>query len=398
MSDWYRDFANSGSAAPSPSSSGCPGRPCCAATSPASRCWPGPLLVGVGRRRPAARRRSGRARRGRRASVAADRDAGRARSWPRVVLDATGLTDAGRSGRGARLPRPGGEAAGPPRAGCCVLGDPPGEASAPAAGRGPAGPGRPGPLDRQGAARRRHRQPARRARRAPRPPSPGPLRFFLSGRSAYVDGQVVTPAPRPTSPGRRTTRDDARWPARSPSSPGRPAASAPRSPTCWPATARTSSPSTSRPPASRWPTVANGSAAPRCSSTSPPPTPPQRLVDHLARAARRGRHRGAQRRHHPRQAAGQHGRRALELGAGGQPAGPAATYPGPAGRRRARCGPAPGWSACQLPVRHRRQPRADQLRGVQGRRDRHGAGAGPRRSPRAARPSTPSRPGSSSPR
>ncbi len=51
-----------------------------------------------------------------------------------------------------------------------------------------------------------------------------PVRFFLSGRSAYVDGQVVTVAGAdvPTRSGRPERR---RWPERSPSSPGRRGAS-----------------------------------------------------------------------------------------------------------------------------------------------------------------------------
>ena len=99
-----------------------------------------------------------------------------------------------------------------------------------------------------------------------------PVRFFLSGRSAYVDGQVVTVSDGDAA--RRVRTTSGRWPARSPSSPAPRAASAPRSPGCWPGTARTSSPSTSRRPATSWPRSPTRSAGRRSSSTSPPPTPP----------------------------------------------------------------------------------------------------------------------------
>jgi 3-oxoacyl-[acyl-carrier protein] reductase len=72
---------------------------------------------------------------------------------------------------------------------------------------------------------------------------PGPLRFFLSGRSAYVDGQTVT-------------------------------LSAVDAPSGDAGTARTWSPWTSRPPARRWPRSPTGSAGRRCSWTSPPRMPP----------------------------------------------------------------------------------------------------------------------------
>ena len=59
------------------------------------------------------------------------------------------------------------------------------------------------------------------------------------------------------------------------------AASAPRSPRCSPATARTSSPSTSRRPARRWPTVANriGGTALQLDITAADAA--ERLVAHL---------------------------------------------------------------------------------------------------------------------
>ena len=73
-----------------------------------------------------------------------------------------------------------------------VLADPAGRGRLPGAGRRPAGAGRTGPLHRQGAARRARRPTCCSSRPAPRASLASPLRFFLSGRSAYVDGQVVT--------------------------------------------------------------------------------------------------------------------------------------------------------------------------------------------------------------
>ena len=60
------------------------------------------------------------------------------------------------------------------------------------------------------------------------------------------------------------------------------AASARRSPRCWPATARTSSASTSRPRARTLAAIANAHRRrPRCSSTSPPTDAPAALAEHL---------------------------------------------------------------------------------------------------------------------
>ena len=110
------------------------------------------------------------------------------------------------------------------------------------------------------------------------------------------------------------------------------------------------------------------------------------------RAGARG---GAQRRHHPRQEAGQHGRGPLELGDRGQPDRARADHP-----RAARPGPDRGQRPDRrrlLDRRHRRQHGPDELRRVQGRRHRAGRLAG-RGAARTASRSTPSRPASSSPR
>ena len=76
----------------------------------------------------------------------------------------------------------------------------------------------------------------------------GALRFFLSTKSAFVDGQLLAVDSDRRLAARRLGRS--RSPAVSPSSPGPPAASARRSPTPSPATAPPSSRSTSPPPVS----------------------------------------------------------------------------------------------------------------------------------------------------
>jgi 3-oxoacyl-[acyl-carrier protein] reductase len=78
----------------------------------------------------------------------------------------------------------------------------------------------------------------------------GPMRFLLSGRSAFVSGQVVRVAEPVGSP---ADVDDpsARSSTRSPWSPAPRGASAPPSPRCSPAPARTSSASTCPPRARR---------------------------------------------------------------------------------------------------------------------------------------------------
>ena len=94
------------------------------------------------------------------------------------------------------------------------------------------------------------------------------LRFFLSGRSAYVDGQVVTVGAAFGGPALAPDDWHTPWPARSPSSPAPHEGSAPPSRRCSRATGRPSSASTSRRRGRAWPATRTGSAAPRSSSTS----------------------------------------------------------------------------------------------------------------------------------
>ena len=99
------------------------------------------------------------------------------------------------------------------------------------------------------------------------------LRFLLS---AHVRLRL-----RPGDPDRRRRRrptrrtGSGRWPAAWRSSPAPRAASAPRSPARWRATARPSSASTSPPRATTSPRSSTSSAAPRCCSTSPTRTRPR---------------------------------------------------------------------------------------------------------------------------
>ena len=91
------------------------------------------------------------------------------------------------------------------------------DARRPRSRRGPPGRGRPAAVTRQGTPRRRHRQwhhPRRTARDTASPSSLGALRFFLSGRSAFVDGQFLTVG---SGAGQLPADARSRWPARSPS-------------------------------------------------------------------------------------------------------------------------------------------------------------------------------------
>ena len=312
-----------------------------------------------------------------------------------VILDATGLRTAGRPGRRARLPGPGDQAAAGHRAGADP-GRPAVRGRLPGPGRRPAGAGRTGPLHRQGAARTGRRRtccyvPGRR-RGLDRV---SPVRFFLSGRSAYVDGQVVTlsAADVPDRRGRRQAagRQGRRRHRRGPGHRRRDREGA------WPGTARTSSPSTSRPPGESLAAVANeiGGTALQLDITAA--DAPQRLIEHL-----RERHGGVDVVVHNAgitrdkllvnmDAARWNSVMAVNLQA------QLDITAGAAGRRRRAAGRRPDRLRL-LAVGHRRQPRPDQLRGVQGRGHRHGArlGAGVRRARR--RRSTPSRRASSSPR
>ena len=145
-----------------------------------------------------------------------------------------------------------------------------------------------------------------------------------------------------------------------------------------PATAPPSSASTSRRRASPRARSPTGSAAPRCSSTSRRRTPAGGSSTTPATRHGAARHRRAQRRHHPRQAARQHGRRPLGLGARRQPRLDAADERGAA--RAGRPAPTAATSSASSSIAGiAGQPRPDQLRGVQGRRHRAG-----RRATRAA--------------
>ena len=105
------------------------------------------------------------------------------------------------------------------------------------------------------------------------------MRFFLSGRSAYVDGQVVTlsAADVPDRRGRRQAagRQGRRRHRRGPRHRRRDREGA------WPGTAPTSSPSTSRRPATSLAAVANeiGGTALQLDITAA--DAPQRLIEHL---------------------------------------------------------------------------------------------------------------------
>ena len=101
---------------------------------------------------------------------------------------------------------------------------------------------------------------------------PSALRFFLSGHSAYVDGQplLLGPgvAPAPEGLGPAAGRQDRAGHRRRPRHRRRDRRGS------WPATAPTSSSPTSPRPARRWPRSRTGSVARRCTWTSPRPRPP----------------------------------------------------------------------------------------------------------------------------
>ena len=120
-------------------------------------------------------------------------------------------------------------------------------------------------------------------------------------------------------PAERRRTGSARWPARSPSSPAPPAASASRSPGCSHRDGATVV-GVDVPQAAERPDHADQGARRRL----PHPRHHRQGRPEADRPAphhgpRRRRRRGAQRRHHPRQAAGQHGRGPLELGPRRQP-------------------------------------------------------------------------------
>ncbi len=98
------------------------------------------------------------------------------------------------------------------------------------------------------------------------------LRFLLSAKSAFVDGQVIVV-------GAEDSVAPASWDkpleGKVAVVTGAAAVSAPPSPRSWPATARTSSALTSRPPAKRCPRPRTRSAARPSPSTSRQPTQPR---------------------------------------------------------------------------------------------------------------------------
>ena len=218
------------------------------------------------------------------------------------------------------------------------------------------------------------------------------LRFLLSGRSAYVSGQVID-GRRGRAP-RHGRTGSARWTARSRSSRAPRAASARRSPRCWRATARTSSASTCPPraPSSpRPPTAVRGTAlqlditaehAPAAladaparrataASTSSSTTPASRATRRSARMSE------------------DQWDSVLAVNLTSQERLTAALLDGDLLRPRR-----PDRLRL-VDERHRRQPRPGQLRDEQGGRDRARRGARARARARAARRSTRSRPASS---
>ena len=210
MSDWYRDFANSGFGTTVTKQLGLP-RPAVL-----RRYEPGePLLPGPGRHRlggggPAARTADRRPP-GRRRDGAVAGHAPTARTdgekLGAVILDATGLSTPADLASAHDFLAPAikrlraiGAGADPGRP--AVRGRLPG------AGRRPPGAGRTGPLHRQGAPATARRRTSSTCPRAPEGSIASPVRFFLSGRSAYVDGQVVTLSAAEL-PGRRGRREAA---------------------------------------------------------------------------------------------------------------------------------------------------------------------------------------------
>ena len=328
------------------------------------RHWPGaPVVAGAGPLRRRARRPARQAGRAppRRASSAERAGAeGQAKA---LVFDATGIADStelvelqrffypavGRLQRSGRV---------------VVLGTPPARGRLDPRRHRPAGAGGLHPLARQGDRRPRHR---------PRSSSTSPpgaedqldstLRFLLSPRSAYVSGQVVrigagrrasardrlgAPARRQGRARHRRLARDRRRDRRRPS----------------PATAPRSSGSTC-PQAGRRPGDGDRarSAAERSSSTSPPPTRPERIADALRRRRRRRR---PQRRRHPRPHDREDARGALGAADGDQPLQRGADQRRPA-RGAELLQPERPDRLRLLDGGHRRQLRPDQLRRLQGR-------------------------------
>ena len=190
-----------------------------------------------------------------------------------LVFDATGIEDSTRPARRCTSSSTRRSARSARAGGVVVLGTPPGAVASRRAGGRPARARGLRPLRRQGARARARRASSSTSRPAPRPTPSRRCASCSAPSSAYVSGQVIRiGAGEPTDPAglgaaagrprrgrhRRLARDrrgDRR--ARSP------------------ATARTSSASTCPPRARTLAEVANGSAAPRCCSTSPTRTRPR---------------------------------------------------------------------------------------------------------------------------
>ena len=400
MSDWYRDFANSGVGTTLTKQLGLPRPAVLRRYAPGDPLLPGPAVIGSageGRLRDAADARSC-ADAGVTVQSPVTADGGTDGERPAaVLLDATGLRDAGRPGRARTTSsRPAVKRLRPHRPG--------------------AGAGRP--------ARRGRRSPAQAAARqaldglvrslgkelrdgatanllvvpeGAEAGLAGPVRFFLSGRSAYVDGQVVT-----LSAGRAH----------------RPTAGRPSAPLAGKVAVVTG--------AARGIGAAIAGALARDGAHVVAVDIPAAGESLAAGRQRDRRHRAAARHHRRRR------RRSGWSSTCGERHGGVDVVVHNAGITRDKLlvnMDAARWNSVmavnlqaqlditqalldadgvlqagrpgrrgQLAVGHRRQPRPDQLRGVQGRRHRHGArvGAGLRRA--RARRSTPSRRASSSPR
>jgi 3-oxoacyl-[acyl-carrier protein] reductase len=192
MSDWYRDFANSGVGATLTKQLGLPRPAVLRRYEPGAPLLPGPALVGAageGRLREALDA----VLTGAGVTVLKAADGGDGGRLAAVLLDATGLTGpadlaAAHAFLGPALKRLA------PSGRVLVLGDPPAEAPSPAVAAARQA------LDglvrsvgkelRQGATANLLLVPAGAEQSLA-----SPVRFFLSGRSAYVDGQAVTLTP-----------------------------------------------------------------------------------------------------------------------------------------------------------------------------------------------------------